>query len=660
MCHTHGALSKEEICKIAFHFAATPGRTSYNSFCDTLFSDCEDGEDSERKQNTSERLSVHEQKMLSLILCSIAKALRYREQVLRPYFEDYSISTRSEPFCTLRYAFRVLNYLGVTLAKRDKDLFVKRFSLDGHRFDYDSFIDEIDQLFRCLDMRDGALDRKTDDSAVPPKVIETHLPKVDRPEIGSVSMQELFSKREAFHPCLEPKRKDMCMVELLRRIQRYIWNSRIRIKEFFQQHDPLRCGWITRSQFIRNLDVIGLSPLYRLTLHEPEIKQLCDRYADSTDPNKIRWTLFVEEVNRVFADFPMNAIITGDPPASVRNLPPMGKCQASLDELAACRKLLTQLKVKILNENILIDTIFQDFDVHRNGHTTYSQANEAFAMSRIPISDTEAFLLSQVYGDAQGFGYTQFLKDIDVTGTNDAEQSLIYLKLKEHINRQPEPPVPEPREEDIVLVLAKVKAQAVHRRLRLVDFMEGFDPLNHHRITDDQFCRGLSMAGIKLTPSEMKLLCQYFRTALSSTTDYKRFCDTIAEVDYQPFLEKAPLLVPCRHFPADETSPKNFLNFDDRTIVSKAMQKLARHADIISNLSPLLTDFDPQNVGHVSRNQLLRALASRDLHTRISSREFEKLCNYFTVEIGHRQEVNYRALLEALDYLHANRECHPF
>ncbi|ETN67104.1 hypothetical protein AND_001098 [Anopheles darlingi] len=215
-------------------------------------------------------------------------------------------------------------------------------------------------------------------------------------------------------------------------------------------------------------------------------------------------------------------------------------------------------------------------------------------------------------------------------------------------------------ERDIVLVLAKVKAQTVHRRLRLIDSMEGFDPLHHHRISATQFARGLSTASIKLTPCEMQLLCDYFRTPLSTTIDYKRFCDTIAEIDYQPTLEKAPLLVPCRHFPADETSTANFLNFDDRTIVSKALQKLARHADLVSNMRSQLKDFDPQNVGHICRNRFLRVLTSRDLHTRISSREFEKLCNYFAVEIGHRQEVNYQALMEALDYLYTNREVHPF
>ncbi|XP_050087184.1 uncharacterized protein LOC126572151 [Anopheles aquasalis] len=612
------------------------------------------------KSKSMNPLSVQEHRQLSLILLSIAQALRFREHILRPYFEEYSLVTRDGPFCTVRYAFRVLYYLGVTLSKRDKELFVKRFTNDGHLFDYGSFVEEIDQLFRFLDQREGALDRQHDDGAVPTKIIETHLPKVVRPEVGSISVAELCGKRLAFHPCLSADRKDQTMRELLLRIQRHIWENRIRIKEVFQQHDPFRCGWITSGQFIRCLDLIGLSRLHRLPLHDRELRQLCERYAHSKNPNQIRWTLFVEEICRMYSDFPLDkeaSVLSTSVPASLKHLPPLGKYEATTQEIRTCGSTLRRIRKKITSESIMLEPVFKDFDQHRKGYINFNQLREAFAISRLTLTDEEAFLLDKIYGDDRGFHYTKFLEEMQATDKQPASE---HLKVKELINRDSTPAEPMASEKDIVLVLAKVKAQAVHRRLRLIDSMEGFDPLHHHRISATQFTRGLSTASIKLTPCEMQLLCEYFRTPLSTTIDYKRFCDTVAEIDYQPMLEKAPLLVPCRHFPADETSTLNFLNFEDRTIVSKALQKLARHADLVSNMRSQLKDFDPQNVGHISRNRLLRVLTSRDLHTRISSREFEKLCNYFAVEIGHRQEVNYRALMEAVDYLYTNREVHPF
>uniref|UniRef100_A0A8W7K8D3 EF-hand domain-containing protein n=1 Tax=Anopheles albimanus TaxID=7167 RepID=A0A8W7K8D3_ANOAL len=657
---TDGAVSKYEICKIARYFEVSGNRTSYYSFCDTLFLPPENDEPCAGRSISANPLSVQEHRQLSLILLSIAQALRFREHILRPYFEEYSLVTRAGPFCTVRFTLRVLYYLGVTLAKRDKELFVKRFAKDGHRFDYGSFIEEIEQLFRFLDQRDGALDRRHDDAAVPPKIIETHRPKVERPEIGSISVAELCGKRPTFHPFLSAGRKDQTMQELLLRIQRHIWENRIRIKEVFQQHDPFRCGWITSGQFIRCLDLIGLSRLHRLPLHDRELKQLCERYADSKNPNQIRWMLFLDEICRMYSDFPLDTEASDlTTPASLKNVQPLGKHETTSEEIGQCEVILRRIRQTIASESIMLEPVLKDFDKHRNGHISFNQLRKAFAISRLALTDEEAFLLDKIYGDDRGFYYIQFLKDIQVELCSNQPASE-YLMLKKLINRDPTPPEPTASEKDIVLVLAKVKAQAVYRRLRLLDSMEGFDPLHHHRISATQFARGLSTASIKLSPCEMELLCDYFRTPLSTTIDYRRFCDTIAEIDYQPKLEKAPLLVPCRHFPADETSSSNFLNFDDRTIVSKALQKLARHADLVTNMRSQLKDFDPQNVGHISRNRFLRVLTSRDLHTRISSREFEKLCNYFAVEIGHRQEVNYRALMEALDYLYTNREVHPF
>uniref|UniRef100_A0A182MLL2 MICOS complex subunit MIC60 n=1 Tax=Anopheles culicifacies TaxID=139723 RepID=A0A182MLL2_9DIPT len=658
-CQLGDTVSKKEICEVAEYFGATAGRTSYDQFCDVLFGEVGKTGTDDDGRNSADCLSVYEHRKLALIMMSIAKALRYREQVLTPYFEDYSLTTSSGSFCTIRYATRVLYFLGVTLAKSDTVLLAKRFSTDGHNFHYKTFVDEINQLFRYLDAHDGALDRETDDGAVPPKIIHTHLPQVDRTEIGSISLADMLGKRVAFHPCLEPVRKDYNMKELLLRIQRHIWNGSIHIKDFFQQYDLLRCGWLAKSTFIRCLDAIGLSSLDRLPLNEREIKQLCERYADPKDPYKIHWTAFVDEMDRVFTEPHLDKGAykqVESPPQPVKDLTHPGKPSLDLDELKNAQRFVKKLKEKIACQQVLIEPMFKDFDKHRNGHVTCNQAREVFSICAIHLNKQEAFLLDRLYGDALGFDYDQFLKDIGVIKATVSGNMLAYRKVIESINKDvTQPTEPMPWERDIVRVLAKVKAQAVRRRLRLIDFMQGFDQLNHHRISEAQFCRGLATASVELTANEMKLICEYFQTPTSKTVDYKRFCDTIAEVDYQPYLERAPLLVPCSHFPADE-QPIIFLNFAERTILSKTLQKLARHADIVSNLGSVLKDFDTQNVGHVSRNQLMRALATRDLHTRISSREFETICKYFAVEVGLRQEVNYRALLEAMDYLYTNRE----
>lgn len=68
--------------------------------------------------------------------------------------------------------------------------------------------------------------------------------------------------------------------------------------------------------------------------------------------------------------------------------------------------------------------------------------------------------------------------------------------------------------------------------------------------------------------------------------DYKRFCDSVEEAFCQANLERAPLIVPLQHIPFDDDH-NNFLNFDERQLVSKALTKLAKYPDQVANLSAL-------------------------------------------------------------------------
>lgn len=65
--------------------------------------------------------------------------------------------------------------------------------------------------------------------------------------------------------------------------------------------------------------------------------------------------------------------------------------------------------------------------------------------------------------------------------------------------------------------------------------------------------------------------------------EYEQFCSTVGEALTQPGLERAPLLEPVPHVPTLD-SPLNFLNFEERNIVSGALKKLSKFPDQLSNI----------------------------------------------------------------------------
>lgn len=127
--------------------------------------------------------------------------------------------------------------------------------------------------------------------------------------------------------------------------------------------------------------------------------------------------------------------------------------------------------------------------------------------------------------------------------------------------------------------------------------------------------------------------------------DYRRFCNTIDEAFTQIQLERAPLIVPLQHYPHDD-SDHNFLNFEERTIVSAALQKLSRHTN--ANLLELFQDYDKQKIGRITHCQLMRALTMRNLHTLLSSREIALTFKCFSVPRSLRHEMKYLEFLNAL------------
>lgn len=94
----------------------------------------------------------------------------------------------------------------------------------------------------------------------------------------------------------------------------------------------------------------------------------------------------------------------------------------------------------------------------------------------------------------------------------------------------------------------------------------------------------LKFRATRLTPNRLPFR---FRSPFRKDyVDYKRFCDAIEEVFCQSNLERAPLIVPLQHVPSNDDR-NNFLNFDERKLVSAALNKLAKHPDQVANLSSL-------------------------------------------------------------------------
>lgn len=155
----------------------------------------------------------------------------------------------------------------------------------------------------------------------------------------------------------------------LLRIRRHTLDNQIRVSEFFQSFDALRCGFVTGAQFLRGLDRMGVSGLHRLHLSAGELDNVRRRYSDTGDPARVNWKRFELDV-----DDGLQAVRNLDkrpyeivevPPQAVLDVEPLGQAswaQQTDGMRSQCDVALLRVKEKIAKRRLYLEPLFRDFD----------------------------------------------------------------------------------------------------------------------------------------------------------------------------------------------------------------------------------------------------------------------------------------------------------
>ncbi|KAF7382800.1 hypothetical protein HZH66_013202 [Vespula vulgaris] len=682
-------LSDKEICDLADYFRVQDGRILYRQFCEVIHDSgmtnnflqmCREItiEENSRSENKNKPLvtglewedplhvnvlSATELRKLCLIITHIAVQINKRKLVLRPYFQDYELIAKNVGTVTYAHFGRVLKFLGIVLGSEEFCLLVKRFAKDAYTINYVAFVKAIDEAQEYME-KHGMLDLagKLLDQ-FPGRVITAELPKLPRPEIGRVDPARVFGKQIAFHPVTKLQKEQMSLMEVIHRIQRHIFELRIRISEFFKDFDPLNDGRVTVSQFRRGLDALQVSSLGRLYIAETDIHALITLYKDPNDLDRVCWRTFEDDINQVFTvkeleKLPNLKVVS--PPKEIEELGKRGatdwQCEKkSIREL--CEDTLQKVRHRVEERRILLKQFFKNYDKNNCGHVTRAQMRQVLTTATILLSSEEEYALERRYNDDLGFDYYRFLKELEAKPIVAPLYDRM-LEEKKRVNAEAKFPPSTEDETNIVLVLAKIKAKVVRERIKVSEFLKQYDTHNELSVSTTDFTRGLDQLRCNLSTTEVDTIVKIFKSPMKpGFVDYARFAECVEEAVTIGSLERAPLLVPIQHIPS-EASSRTFLNFEERHILSQVMDKLCVVRQ--PNLEELFVDFDKENVGTVSKNCLMRALSIRRMLELINSKGFDVLYKCFSIDRAGHLEFDYRAFLRALRLLKENKSALPF
>ncbi|KAH8388320.1 hypothetical protein KR093_003853 [Drosophila rubida] len=667
-------LSEFELRDVTDYFQIRDGRIAYRQFCKVVCGEnLQKSADKELASglewNDPWHLNVlpqpEERRKLCLILLKIAQETHLP---LMPYFQDYELVAQNVGVVTVSHFSRVLHFMKIPLSESDFLLLLKRYMKDGYMVNYVAFLKHIDNIIdylRCHNLLDNSGDVIQN---FPGRLVDLELSQL--PPINGCQLLQPIFPDACNHPHLN---RGQC--DIVHCIQNYIYKNRVRTCEFLEKFDPLNVGSITKNQFERGLSNMGVGK----HISQRELALLIDRYMDPLDTNRIRWRNFVDEID---TGKPSTIIVV--PPLlsclavfTIKNLDKMPQCvvesplqhikelprPGTLDWQAApqdvremCEEAMSKIRLRIRNRRLYLHPFFRNYDKLHSGHVNCHQANQIFRINGILLSNRELDSVLHRYGNELGFYYTKFLDDVDpaeyampnMVGKQPLQECPAFARDK--VDERPD------SEEHIIGILTSAKRQAVTKGISCIDFLADYDRHREGEILESDFKRALDNSMIILKEEDATTLANIFRSPKrAACVRYREFCKALDEIFIQVDTnmgDNVVTAVPLLHLP-NLDCVDCFLNFDERTLCSQALMKLARRPDEISNLSQIFKDFDRQKCGSVTKNQFLRAITLREMHNMLSSRELEAINKCFGVKRGLCLEINYREFLNILDVLFA-------
>ncbi|XP_049786581.1 uncharacterized protein LOC126188895 [Schistocerca cancellata] len=519
----------------------------------------------------------------------------------------------------------------------------------------------------------------------------------------------------ATHTALTTYPPDESADQLVRRLQHHVLSEGIRTREVFTDKDPHKTGRVTREQFRCALDMLGVAGTQRLFMSETEIHSLADAYKDPDNESYICWDRFVNDIDKVHGLEKFPCLRVEVPPNGVRDVPQRGAvqpgtplpklCQDALDNIKIqLKELSCQLRPGFSNyDNIQTDDLdldhasslpllsqqwsytrvqqdhvqhqkdaegaynsvlsildsqssgpLEDSNERRCGHVSPEQFRQALQVAGLDVPGDQQTCLLQYFSDDMGFNYQSFLQAVEPLDNPPLYEK--YLEQVKRINAPRPGRKPSSQETNIVEIMAKMKSKVVKNRMRIIEFLRNFDRHNQQCISKANFARGLDPLGLQLTPTEVETLAEVFASPKQpGFVEYLRLVEAVEEAVTQAGLQRAPTITPIQHLAIND-GDHNFLNFEERQMVIRVLERLARHNEY--NFISAFKDWDPANIGTISKEQLFKVFSVLGIASSFSGQEIDILTKCFGVERGLRLEVDYRALCHVLDILHNTSRAH--
>lgn len=178
-------------------------------------------------------------------------------------------------------------------------------------------------------------------------------------------------------------------MQLMRKIKNIIKKDRIRLHEFFLDHDVLRKGYLANQKF--------RSVLYsqKIELTETELGRLQAYFQCAGDSNNVDYVSFSEEIEKIFTEkdlekCPTKRLTDWKAPSILDPLDVLNE-----HEERALHDCLVRLGTDVRHRRLLIKPFFQDKDRSNSGFIQMSRFRSIFDNFKMRVSELEYSLINR-------------------------------------------------------------------------------------------------------------------------------------------------------------------------------------------------------------------------------------------------------------------------
>ncbi|UJR13405.1 hypothetical protein I4U23_000420 [Adineta vaga] len=417
-----------------------------------------------RPLNTN--LSPDEEDRVTEILGTIIEKVKKRRLVLFPFFKPYDRSKAFTRACTKHQFGRVLRTLDLIPSPYDFNILCKKFEdRENGDINYALFCQMTEQDFVAIKIE-----------------AEEEYP------CERARMDE-EQKREKLNIIVDTS--NINLNDLMGRIRHHVLINRIRVKEFFEDFDPLRLGTISQARFIRVLSSLGLTGLDGVPLTETQMFALCNHYRHPEQRDLIQWKQFESDVESVFTLSDLEKAPTVQvSPQTIYEMPTTGTPDwTNIDPYnkEELHQAMEAWKASCDQRRLNVYQPLKQFDRHNRGHVTRGQFRQCLAIAGLPYTPKQLEAVEAAFMDDDGFAYRRFLEWIQPRRIDPLRYNILQKELQD-LNKQKVLPETKPLR-SIQDVLQKIKGQVFRRRIRLYEWLKDHDKLNCGRLPFDTFRR---------------------------------------------------------------------------------------------------------------------------------------------------------------------------